>query len=163
MSEIYRIKSREEFQQILDEVYETLGMPAAIMDTDGMILQSSGERNALCSAIRADLDALTAICAQTQKFMSKEAERSRKPLIELCEAGMVKFVIPLFNNGDCIGSLTACGFCIPGEEIEDFIIQKNTRISEEKIDRLKKEVQFVDKNELSALTQELFKALNSDL
>jgi len=80
------------------------------------------------------------ICSQTQQFMTKEARTTRHPFIGICEAGMSKFVIPLFFKGEWVGTITACGACVPDEEIETFMIEKSSRMREEKINRLARQM-----------------------
>jgi ligand-binding sensor protein len=161
MTDIYQIRSKEKWQDLLDEIYETTGMPAAVFNPDKMAMQSHGERNALCRAIRNNGDAQSAICAQTQNYMSTQVEKTRKPMIDACEAGMIKSVIPLFYQGDFVGTLTMCGCCTADEEIEDFMIQKSAGLDDEELDGLKKDVQPVDKKKFSAITHELFETLNA--
>jgi hypothetical protein len=49
---VYDVKSKENWQKLLDEAQAAVGMPAALLDTNNAILQSSGERNELCTEIR---------------------------------------------------------------------------------------------------------------
>ena len=140
----YSMRSREKWQEILEELCRELGMPAAIMDKKNVVLQVSGERNPLCFEIRANEESLVFICSQTQIFMAQEARKTRKPVIDVCEAGMLKYVIPLFFKGEYIGSLTGCGACIPKEEIQTFVIEKSSKMGEEKISRLARSVHEVE-------------------
>ncbi|MCD6561565.1 MAG: PocR ligand-binding domain-containing protein [Deltaproteobacteria bacterium] len=157
--DVYDIKSKEEWQDILDDVSHELGIPASLADNKNAILQSSGKRNELCLKIRANSQALTFICGQTQQFMAEQAKSTKRPFIDACEAGMSKFVLPLFLKGEWVGSFTACGACIPGNEIEDFIIQKNSGLSEEEINLLKVHVPQIEESKFVETANRLFNEL----
>jgi len=158
---IYDIKSKEEWQLVLDDICEQLGMTAAISDTKKIIIQSSGERNALCSAIRENKESLVFICSQTQQFMAQEAERTRKPVIDACEAGMSKFVIPIFFKGEYQGTLTGCGICVHRKEIESFVIEKSSKMKEEEICRLAQDVNEIEQAKVDDMAKRLFQEIQS--
>jgi ligand-binding sensor protein len=162
MIDVYRIKSREEWQQILDNLFEELELPAALMDGENTVLQTSGERNPLCATIRERKGSLSFICGQTQQFLSEQARMTKKPVIEMCEAGLVKLVVPVFWNGVCAGNVTACGAVCPEEEIETFLIGQSTNASEEDIDALCKEVPEIEREKVVQAAFRLFQKIERD-
>lgn len=153
---VYDIKSRAEWQEILDRVSRRLGMPAALLDENNVILQHSGTRNPLCRRIRDQKESKSAICGQSQQYMAEMAWTSDRPVIEACEAGLAKFVLPLFSEGRRAGTLTACGSCTAGDEVETFLVQKSTGLDEDALRRLTSEVGRVEPEALNALAEELF-------
>ena len=160
---VYDIKSEKEWQEILDDVREESGMPAALVDKKNVVLQVSGERNPLCSEIRANNESLAFICGQTQQFMMKQAKSTRQPVIDACEAGMLKSLIPLFLDTDFKGSITVCGSCVPGEEIETFTIAKSTKMNEKEIRSLVKAVPEADQEKARGVIQRLFQKIKRDV
>ncbi len=160
---VYDIKSKEEWQEILDDVSKESGMPAALVDRKSVVLQESGERNPLCSEIRANNESLSFICGQTQQFMTRQARSTRKPVIEACEAGLLKFLVPLFGDNDYLGAITVCGLCIPGEEIETFTIAKSTKMDENEIKPLAKMVPEADQEKVKDMVQRIFKKITKDV
>ena len=159
---VYDIRSKEEWQKILDDVCEEAGMPAALVDEKNTMMQVSGERNPLCSIIRGKKESLSFICGQTQQFMAEQAKSTREPVIDLCEAGLLKFVVPIFSGSDFKGSVTACGSCVPSEDIETFIITKNTEIDESEISTLAERIAEIDQEEVKNLVRRLFRKLKKD-
>ena len=162
MTDVYRIKSREEWQQILDDLFEELGLPAALMDRENAVLQTSGERNPLCATIREREGSLSFICGQTQQFLSELARRTKKPVVEMCEAGLVKLVVPFFLNGVCAGNVTACGAVCPEEEIETYLIAQSTGVSEEDIEALCQEVPEIEREKVVQAAFRLFQEIERD-
>ena len=69
---------------------------------------------------------------------------------------MSKFVIPVFYRSDFVGTLTACGTCIPGTELETFIIEKATKTNGQDIEKLIQQVPQCDGNKIAKVVQKLF-------
>jgi len=160
--DVYNIRSEEEWRQILDDLRQELGMPVSLMDKENVILQTSGERNVLCSAIRTVKESLISICSQTQQFMTKEVRTTRRPFIGACEVGMSKLVIPIFFKGGWVGTITACGACIPGEEIETFMVEKSLQMREEEISRLAKQVPKQEQDKVVEVANRVFQELHEN-
>lgn len=153
---LYYIKSEEEWQQILDDLSEALNMPTALVDPQSFVLQESGERHELCKAIRANKESLINICARTQKFMKKEAEETRRPVIVSCEANMTKCLIPVFSDEEFMGSVVVCGTGIPEEEITPAMIAESINRSVEEVNRMIEQVPFVAQEKVAEVTDSLF-------
>ena len=160
---MYDIKSEEEWQQILDDLCEELEMPSALVDPASFVLQESGERHAICTAIRSNQESLIGICAQTQKLLSRQAKETKRPVILGCEVSMSKCLIPLLPNGEFVGSVVVCGTAIPGEPMKASEIAKWTDLSEEEINRMSQEVPEVDKKRVAEVANRLFEKIHSDL
>ena len=153
---LYYIKDEEEWQQILDDLSEALDMPTALVDPQSFVLQESGERHELCKAIRANKESLIGICARTQKFMSKEAKETRRPVIVSCEAKMTKCLVPVFSDEEFMGSIVVCGTGIPEEEITTTMIAESINRSEEEVNRMIEQVPFVAQDKVAEVTDKLF-------
>jgi len=161
--EMYDIKPKEEWQRVLDTVYRELGMPSAITDKENAVLQVSGQRNPLCSKIRSIKESSAFICSQAQQFMTEETKKKKRPIIDICDAGMSKFVIPVFYQSDFVGTLTGCGVSIAGEELEAFFIEKGTKMNEQGIEELIQQVPQGDWSMISEVTQRLFHQIQNDI
>ncbi len=163
MVTMYDIKPKEEWQRVLDTVYRELGMPSAITDKENAVLQVSGPRNPLCSKIRSIKEASSFICSQAQQFMAEAAKEKRRPIIDFCDAGMLKLVIPVFRQNDFVGTLTACGAYIGGEDLEAFLIEKSTKLNKQEIEELIQQVPQGDWSKISEVTQRLFHQIQNDI
>ena len=161
--EMYDIKPKEDWQRVLDTVYRELGMPSAITDKENTVLQVSGQRNPLCSKIRSIKESSAFICSQAQQFMAEAAKEKTRPIIDFCDAGMLKLVTPVFCQSDFVGTFTACGAYIVGEELEAFLIEKSTKMNEQEIEALMQQVPEGDWSEISEVTQRLFHQIQNDI
>ena len=152
---MYSIRTKQEWQKVLDSIHEELGMSSAITDKENRVLQVSGERNPLCSRIRSFEEALAFICSQAQQSMAQETKKKKRPVIDACDAGMAKFVVPVFYQGDFVGTLTACGARIPGTELETFLIEKATKANGRDIEELIQLVPQCDEKTIAKVVQRL--------
>ena len=157
---VYAMKSKSDWQKLLEETQSVLGMPTALLDPDNVILQSSGERNELCREIRSKDSAKPLICGQSQKFMAEMARTKKSSVVELCEGGMAKLVVPIFRAQDYLGSITACGAMLPETEIEAFLIQKTAEIDEAAIDEMVKTIPPTTEELLQQVADDLFRRAN---
>jgi ligand-binding sensor protein len=158
---VYDLNSRETWQELLDETQSALGMPTALLDPDNIILQSSGERNELCREIRSRNNAKPVICGQSQQFMAEMARTQKSSIVEICEAGMAKLVVPVFRDKNYLGSITACGSMLPETAIETYLVEKATGIGGDAIAEMAEKVPTVQKEQLQQLAEDLFRRLSA--
>lgn len=157
---VYEMKNREMWQEIVDEMKRELGMFSALLDADHQILQTSGERNELCLAIISHESAKPIICGQSQQYMAEMARNEKTSVVEICEAGMAKLVVPIFHAQDYLGSLTACGALLPGGEVESFYIDKNTGMGEDTISKMAETAPLVKKERLQQAAEDIIRRLS---
>jgi hypothetical protein len=157
---VYDVKSREKWQELLDEMERELGMFCAILDADHQLQQSSGGRNDLCLEIQGRESVRPVICGQSQGYIAGLARSGKTSVVEICEAGMAKLVVPIFSNGDYLGCFTSCGALLPGDAVETFFIDKTAGLGEETIEKLAETAPVVGKEGLERAGQDLFRRLN---
>jgi hypothetical protein len=56
---------------------------------------------------------------------------TRKAVVEECDAGLVKVVVPIFPDGLFLGAVGACGVLLEDGEVDTFLINKVTGVAEE--------------------------------
>ncbi len=150
----------EEIQTVLDEISDKLKMTATYVDPNGKILLKGGEYNPLCALIRAKEDALKFICSLTSQRMLKEVKKTGKPFIDYCELGLLRFVIPVFQDGELIGAIAACGTLDPAETVEIFFVAKQLDIEEEEAKDLTETVTVADPDEVKILVDKIANWVN---
>jgi ligand-binding sensor protein len=92
--------------------------------------------NRLCPEIKATDKGQSFICAPAHMNIATLAMRSKQPVIEECDAGMLKLVVPIFFDNEFVGAVGACGFLLDDGEVDSFLVNKMTDISEDKVERL---------------------------
>jgi ligand-binding sensor protein len=114
----YELKDEDEWSAILGEIARESRMTASLTDASGEILLTVGERTPLCQALRERDDGKVYICGATRNATLAMVKVTLEPLVEPCEAGLMRFVIPIKDDGSLSGQITVCGLALPGEEID---------------------------------------------
>ena len=127
----------EAWVELEEEINKRSGLDANVFSVKGYrISECKNWANKLCPAIKATDKGQSFICAPAHMNIAAQAMRTKKTVIEECDAGMVKMVVPVFVADEFIGAIGACGFLLDDGEIDNFLINKMTDIDEEEIERL---------------------------
>ncbi len=132
--ELTDILSKEEWKQFEDELFEKFQIFCTVYDTSGTSI--TGNRNwcnKLCPQIKANKDALSAICASSNQYFMAQAKQTQDAVIEECDAGLMKIAVPITVEGKFMGTAGGCGLLPDGGEVETFLIGKIMGLSEEEI------------------------------
>ncbi|MGD8369238.1 MAG: PocR ligand-binding domain-containing protein [Desulfobacterales bacterium] len=129
--ELTDIGSVEQWSRFEVELFERYAMNCTVYNTAGVGITGQPRWcNRLCPVIKGNPDALAAICAPgNQNFMAR-ARQTHSPVIGECDAGLVKIAVPVFANGDFLGTAGGCGRLPEGGEVETFLIEKTTGLDE---------------------------------
>jgi ligand-binding sensor protein len=83
--------------------------------------------------------------------MAAMARKGNAPVIEECDAGLIKIVVPIFAGDEFIGAAGGCGLLLEDGEVDDFMINKTTDLAEEKIAALAGSVATITPHEAEKL------------
>jgi ligand-binding sensor protein len=141
----------EIWRELEERINERSGMNASVFDVDGIRITDFVKwSNNLCPAIKATEKGQSYICSVAHQNLAAQAAKTRKPVIEICDAGMLKLVVPIFVNGKFLGVAGGCGCLERQEDIDPFMIHKTTGISEEKIARLSEGIPCMTRDEAAS-------------
>ncbi|MGD2186181.1 MAG: PocR ligand-binding domain-containing protein [Desulfobacterales bacterium] len=119
------------------DIHQKSGLDVNVFDIKGYrISEFKNWANRLCPEIKATDKGQSFICAPAHMNLAALAMRSQQPVIEECDAGMLKLVVPIFIGGEYIGAFGACGFLIDDGEVDRFLVNKMTDISDDEVERL---------------------------
>jgi ligand-binding sensor protein len=130
------ILPQEKWEGILRELSQEVGMPATLVDAKGNILVHVGDYTDICIRVRKRPESLSFVCGQTSQSLMKQAEKTGRPVVELCQIGLCKLIVPLFKEGKFLGALAACSRALSGEELDPFMVAQELGISEEEASKL---------------------------
>ena len=135
--ELTEILTKEEWAAFEKELFDRFQINCTVYNTDGIgVTGKPNWCNRLCPEIKGNKDSLAAICAPgNQNFMAR-AEKTRKPVIDECDAGMLKIAVPIFNDDEFLGTAGGCGLIPVGGEVETFLIEKTAGLTEAEIEGL---------------------------
>jgi len=127
----------ERWMELENDIHARSGMDANVFDTRGYRISPQKHwANELCPAIKDTDKGQSFICAPAHMNIAAQAMRSRETVIEECDAGMIKLVVPIFLEDEFVGAVGACGMKFEDSEIDAFLVNKMTEIDEEKVESL---------------------------
>lgn len=151
----------EKWIELEKDIHQQSGMDVNVFDTKGYrISEFKNWANQLCPEIKATDKGQSFICAPAHMNIATLAMRSQQPVIEECDAGMLKLVVPIFANEEFIGAVGACGFLLDDGGIDSFLVNKMTEISESKIESLSADIPAITSAEAEALGQYIINQIN---
>ncbi len=155
-------RRKEEWIELLDRIALETKMAVTLTDDKGYhILHAQEERCPLCLRIREQDDSLAYICSRCNTAMLEEARQSLRPIIDYCDAGLSRMVVPIVRDQLLIGQVTACGGNSEKEEINLFLIAKQVGISEQEVEALASATPMVYEDKIEAAARRIFSGLNS--
>jgi ligand-binding sensor protein len=156
--ELLDVCSLETWAALENEIYRRSELNPAVYNTEGIRIQQNHRwPNRLCPEIKATSKGQSFICATAHMNLAIMARESREPVIEECDAGMVKLVVPIFVEDTFLGAVGGCGKILGDGEVDTFLINKITEIEEERVERLAGEVPSITvqkAQELAAFIEE---------
>jgi ligand-binding sensor protein len=144
----------EQWAALEREIHARSGMRPRIYNPEGVgITDESLFANDLCARIQSIPKAQTFICALAHTNMAAMARNSRSPVVEECDAGMVKIVVPIFAGDEFLGAAGGCGLLLEDGEVDTFMVNRSADISEDEVAALSREVRFTSRQEAEELAR----------
>jgi len=124
----------ETWARIENEAFEKFGLQSSVFNVDGVrITDTKNWSNRICPAIKATDKGQTFICATAHMNLANQARQTKKPVIEECDAGLAKIVIPIFVGDEFVGAAGGCGMLLDDGEVDAFAINKIVEMAEDKV------------------------------
>ena len=132
--ELTEIAPLEVWARIENESFEKFGMQSSVFNVDGVrITDTKNWSNQLCPAIKATDKGQSFICATAHMNMANQARQTRKPVIDECDAGLAKIVVPIFVGDEFVGAAGGCGLLLDDGEVDSFAVNKIVEIEEDRV------------------------------
>jgi ligand-binding sensor protein len=123
--------------EIEKDIHQKSGLDVNVFDTKGYrISEFKNWANRLCPEIKATDKGQSFICAPAHMNIAALAMRSKQRVIEECDAGMLKLVVPIFLDDEFVGAFGACGFLLDEGEVDSFLVNKMTDIKDDTVEEL---------------------------
>ena len=134
----------EKWMNLEKEIHERYGLDTNVFNTSGIrITPNKAWVNRLCPEIKATDKGQSFICAVAHMNLATMARNSREAVVEECDAGIVKIVVPIFVGDNFVGAVGACGKCLDDGEVDTFLVNKVTDIEEEKVESLALDIEVI--------------------
>lgn len=126
----FDIRNETEWTELLEPIARASGLTLSLIDASGATLVTMGERGGLCERIRADEQTLTFVCSQTSRAVRAEVTASKKPVTDVCEAGLFYGLAPIVREGEIVGFVSGCGLAPRHEPPDPFFLSKQLSMDE---------------------------------
>jgi ligand-binding sensor protein len=144
----------EKWIELEKDIHKRSGLDVNVFDTKGYrISDFKNWANRLCPEIKATDKGQSFICAPAHMNIAALAMRSKRPVIEECDAGMLKLVVPIIFNDEYVGAVGACGFLLDDGEVDSFLVNKMTDINEDKVEGLTEGIESITTEKAEMLAQ----------
>ncbi len=151
----------EKWVEFENELHRRSGLNANVYDINGIrITDNTNWANRLCPVIKANNKGIGFICAVANMNLASQAMNTGKPVIEECDAGLIKIAVPIFVGDEFLGTVGACGLLIEGWEADSFLINKITGIDEEKIESLSDDIKTISTEDAQSLVDYIWQDVN---
>ena len=171
--ELVDIMPIDKWVEIEKEINKRAGFNACVYNAQGMRITAFKKwANRLCPAIRDTDKGLKSICSVAHQNIAAQAVRSRSTIIDECDAGLMKFAVPIFIEDEFVGVAGGCGK-LRGEGLVDtYLVHRTAGLDEKVIEDLSIDVETIDEDRLEAVVDYVekkvkaviaeFRAVNTD-
>ena len=152
----------EKWVELEEDIHTRSGLESNVFNTDGVrITDNKVWVNRLCPAIKATDKGQSFICAVAHMNLANQAKEAKQPVIEACDAGLMKIVVPIFVDGEFIGAVGACGLLPADGEVDTFLVNKITEIDEETVAELCEDLAVIEKNSAEDVAQFIWERIEA--
>ena len=121
----------ETWENLEKELFEKFNFQGSVFTPDGVrITDVKNFNNQLCPAIKANEKGQTYICSAAHMNMTAMAKNLGKPVVEECDAGLTKLVVPIFLENQFLGVAGGCGLLTEGNDVDTFAVTKIAEMDE---------------------------------
>ncbi|MGD8834696.1 MAG: PocR ligand-binding domain-containing protein [Desulfobacteraceae bacterium] len=135
--ELLDLCSLEKWESLENEIRKRTGLNASVYNIEGYrIFPAEHWPNRLCPEIKAVPKGQSFICAAAHMNIALLAKSSKSPVIEECDAGLIKLVVPIFVKEEFVGAVSGCGMLLDDGEVDTFLVHKMTELDEALLEEL---------------------------
>ena len=142
----------EKWTELEKDIHERSGLASNVFNVDGIrITDYKVWVNRLCPVVKSYDDGQSFICAVAHTNVADMAKKSKETVIEECDAGLLKVVVPIHVKGEFLGAVGACGLLLDDGDVDSFMVNRTIEIGEEKIEGLSDDIKRISTEEVEAL------------
>jgi len=134
-----------------NDIFEKFNFQGSVFNPKGIrITQVKNWSNDLCPAIKSTEKGQSYICSVAHMNMNAIAKNTGATVVEECDAGFSKIVVPIFLGNEFLGVAGGCGLVAEDGEADTFAVTKITDMDEERVETLAKEVPVISFEKMEA-------------
>ncbi|WP_022667018.1 PocR ligand-binding domain-containing protein [Desulfospira joergensenii] len=127
----------ETWAELEEKAWEKFNLQSSVFNKKGIrITDTKNWSNRICPKIKSTDKGQSFICATAHMNLAGQAEKTKSPVIEECDAGLLKIVVPIFAGTEFLGVAGGCGLLPEEGEVDSFAVNKITDIDEASVKAL---------------------------
>ena len=141
----------EKWVEIEQEINRQSGLNAAVYDVEGVrIIDLKEFPNRLCPALRETEKGQQFICAVAHQNIAAQTVKTGKTVVDECDAGLMKFAVPIFVEDEFLGVAGGCGLLRNEEEVDAYLVHRTTGLDEEVVEDLSENIETIPNDRLES-------------
>ena len=139
----------DEWIEIEQEIHQMAGLNAAVYDVNGQRLTDyKGFANRLCPTLRETGKGQQFICAVAHQNIASRAAKTGKTVVAECDAGLMKFVVPIIVENEFLGTAGGCGLLRDQEQVDAYLVHRTTGLDEDEVRHLAENINVISSDTL---------------
>ena len=137
----YRQLQGDQWVEVEQEINRRSGLNAAVYNVAGVrITDFKKWANQFCPALRATEKGQEYICAVAHQNIAAQAIKTGKTIVNECDAGLMKFAVPIFVENEFLGVAGGCGLLRDRQQVDTYLVHRTTGMAEEDVEGLSKNI-----------------------
>lgn len=147
LTDICPLSTWEDFE---NAIFGKFNFQGSVFNPEGIrITEVKNWSNDLCPAIKSTEKGQSYICSVAHMNMNAIAKNTKATVVEECDAGFSKVVVPIYVEDEFLGVAGGCGLVSEEEgEADTFAVTKITGMDEEKVEALAKDIPTISEAKL---------------
>ena len=142
----------EKWVGIEKEINKRSGFNAAVYDDQGMrITDFKKWANRLCPSIRDTEKGLQSICSVAHQNVAARVLKTRETVIDECDAGLMKFAVPIFVDEEFMGVAGGCGKLRGNGQVDTYLVHRTADLDEKFVSELSGDIETIGEDRLESV------------
>ena len=150
--ELVDILPVEKWVEVEKEINKRSGFNAAVYDARGMrITDFKKWANRLCPSIRDTKKGLQSICSVAHQNVAARVVKTRATVMDECDAGLMKFAVPIFVDNEFMGVAGGCGKLRGRGQVDTYLVHRAADLDEKVIGDLAGDIETIPEDKLESV------------
>lgn len=150
--ELIDILPVEKWVEIEKEINKRSGLNASVYDARGMrITDFKKWANRLCPSIRKTEKGLQSICSVAHQNVAAQVVKTRETVFDECDAGLMKFAVPIFVEDEFLGVAGGCGKLRGEGQVDAYLVHRTADLDEKVVGDLSSDIETISEDRLASV------------
>lgn len=134
------------------EINKRSGLNASVFDENGFRITNFKKwANRLCPVVKGTTKGQQFICSVAHQNIAARTLKTKKTVVDECDAGMMKFAVPIFIDDEFLGVAGGCGLMRNQEKVDTYLIHRTTNIDADAVESLSEDIDSISDDRLASV------------